>query len=146
MKRFPTFLPLALAASVTLAGCGDSKTEPSLSSDNRSERLQAVRLAQDKWGAHKRAKTADEEAIVGRWNLPPSAHFRLGADGTFTKGGLLNSIEGTYRLRPGGLIELSYPGIFTGRTVVWEMKYRLIGDSLELKESGFWHTWTKATP
>ena len=135
MTKLPTLLPLALAASVTLAGCNSGKKEPSLSSDNRSERLQAVRRAQDKWGAQKRAKTADEEAIIGRWNHPwtSSNYLLLNADGTFQRVALLGSVAGTYRVLPNDVIEMDYQGIL-GR---WEFKYHLIGDTLDLQDGNF---------
>jgi hypothetical protein len=54
MKSF-IVLALALAACVLLAGCGgSSRSKPSLSSTSRSERLEAVRNAQNKYGAGKR--------------------------------------------------------------------------------------------
>src|SRR5437588_4926855 len=103
-----SILPLALAA-LTLAGCGGSSPPPpSLSSNNPSERIEAVRHAQAKYGARKRSEpdvaaeslalATDKAAIVGRWNHPlaDAAYYRFNADGTVTRGALLKSVEGTY--------------------------------------------------
>jgi hypothetical protein len=142
MKRFRALRPLALAVCILLAGCGPTP-EPSLSSTNRSERLQVVRTAQKKWGVSKQVTRApDKEAIVGRWNHPwaDAAYFRFNADGTFKLEGWLGWTEGTYRVLSNNTIEFNYAGIF-GRNVS-EIKYRLNGDTLEVKES-FLSGWLK---
>lgn len=130
MKRRLFTLIVVLAASIFLTGCGGEKPAPSLESDNRNERLQAVRRAQEKWGGIKSEKTADQQAIVGRWNHPwfDSCYYRFNADGTFTKASALGSIDGTYRLLSNDVIEIDQG---FGR---WELKCRVVGDRLEITD------------
>ena len=131
MRKLHTHLPLALAACATLAGCGDTGKKPSLGSGNGRERLQAVRRIQEKYGAVKPAKTADEEAIVGRWNHPvtDTNYIVFNADGTYRWVALLGFQEGTYHLLPTGVIEFVF---HNGKSRV-EQQYRLIDDTLDLQ-------------
>jgi hypothetical protein len=91
------------------------------------------------------APANDREAIVGRWNHPwgAAAHLDFRSDGTFKLTGLLASPEGRYRVLPGGMIELDYPGTFYGRNVV-KVPYRLSGETLELESFGDWVKFTRA--
>jgi len=128
--------PPAVAAAESL---------PGLSSDNPGERLQFVRQAQNKWGEHKPATTADQHAILGRWNHPwgDSAYLTFNADGTFTLVGVLRESEGTYRFLSFDQIELTFPGILYGENVV-PLEYRLLADTLELKNLGAWVPYKRA--
>src|SRR5579871_5488415 len=119
-------LPLALALATGCTG-GSSPPKPALSSVDRSERLEAVRIAQEKYGARpqpvpdaaagRAAPASDAEAIVGRWEHPWTAgcYFRFHADGTFKSVAMLGSAEGTYRLLSQGVIEFNYPTLLTLR-------------------------------
>ncbi|MGH7171805.1 MAG: hypothetical protein ACRELG_16125 [Gemmataceae bacterium] len=140
MKRPLSLLPIALIA-VTLTGCVEDKSGPSVSSHNPRERRQAVRQAQEKWGARQREKTANQEAIIGCWNHPwtNTTYMLFNADGTFKRVSLLITTKGTYRLLSNDVIEMDYQGIL-GR---WEFKYRLVGDTLEIKDGNF-ITYTRA--
>ena len=91
------------------------------------------------------AFAGDKEDILGRWDhlWSDASYFRFNVDGTFKRSALLGTIEGTYRFLSKDVIELNYPGTFYGRNVV-EMKYRLIGDTLELKEAIMWIKYTRA--
>jgi hypothetical protein len=91
------------------------------------------------------APVNDREAIVGRWNHPWSAavHLDFRPDGTVTSVSLRGKDEGTYRLLPGGMIELDLPGIFYGRNVV-KVPYRLTGETLELMSFDAWVKYTRA--
>lgn len=147
-------LPLALALATGCTG-GSSPPKPALSSVDRSERLEAVRIAQEKYGARpqpvpdaaagRAAPASDAEAIVGRWEHPWTAgcYFRFHADGTFRRVALLDSVGGTYFVLSPGVIALDYPGVLYGRNMV-ELKYRLHGDTLELNVSLGWVAYTKA--
>jgi hypothetical protein len=149
MTRLRT-LPLALIALALLAGCGGPAPPPSLTSADRNERLEAVRNAHGKYGAKPPAPAVapakDREAIVGRWDHPWGwrAYLQFNADGTFKAVGLLVSPEGRYRVLPGGMIELDYPGTFYGRNVV-KLEYRLTGETLELMSVDGWVKYTKAS-
>jgi hypothetical protein len=85
------------------------------------------------------AQAGDKEDIVGRWDHPTveSNYVRFYADGTFKSVALLDTAVGKYRLLGDGVIELDTPGIIYGRNQV-EIKYRLSGDTLELKVYGEW--------
>lgn len=141
MKRTLSLLTIAVTV-LAVAGCVEKKPAPSLSSDNPRERLQAARQAQEKWGAHQREKTANQEALVGRWNHPQTdtTYLLFNADGTFKRASLLFTSQGTYRLLSNDVIEMNYQGIL-GR---WEFTYHLIGDALEIEDGNF-ITYTKAT-
>ena len=145
MKRIVLTLPAALMGLV-LTGSVKDKTGPSLSSENPSERLHAIRQAQDKWGGHKPAQTADQHAIIGRWNHPwtESAYIAFDANGTFQMTGWLRVVQGTYRFLSFDDIELNQPGLIYGRTIV-TCQYRLLGDTLELKIYGDWVPYKRAT-
>lgn len=146
MKRLLLTLPAAVMGLVLTSSAKD-KTGPSLSSENPSARLQAVRRTQDKWGDHKPAPTADQRAILGRWNHPwtESAFLTFNADGSFQMNGWLRTVEGTYRFLSYDEIELNQPGLFYGRTIV-RCEYRLLGDTLELKIYGEWVPYKRAAP
>lgn len=131
----------------SMDGNNASESVRALSSDNPNERLQVVRQAQDKWGARKVAQGIDQFAIVGRWNNPvtDAAYFTFNADGTFKNVSLLNDTEGTYRFLSSGVIEFTYAGILYGENVT-QFEYRLLGDTLELKQLGAWIKYHRATP
>jgi len=118
-----------------------------LSSDNPNERLQVVRQAQDKWGAHKVAPGIDQLGIVGRWHNPviDAAYITFNADGTFKNVSLLKDTEGTYRFLSNNEIEFTYPGLLYGQNV-GQLEYRLLGDTLELKQWGTWIKYRRAIP
>ncbi len=149
-----SILPLALALATGCTG-GAPPAKPALSSRDRGERLEAVRLAQEQFGARPQpvpdetaddaAAAADEQAIVGRWEHPltSGSYFRFHADGTFRRVALLDSVGGTYFVLSPGVIALDYPGVLYGRNMV-ELKYRLHGDTLELNVSLGWVAYTKA--
>ena len=84
--------------------------------------------------------------LVGRWNLPwrPWAYNQFNADGTFHSAGLLTSSDGTYRLLPQGVLELTVRTAATKAVV--ELKYRLRGNRLEicLEEPDYWQAYTRA--
>ncbi len=117
-----------------------------MSSDNPNERLQVARQAQDKWGAHKVAPGIDQLPIVGRWNNPviDAAYITFNADGTFKNVSLLKDTEGTYRFLSNNEIEFTYPGMLYGQNV-GQLEYRLLGDTLELKQWGTWIKYRRAT-
>ena len=81
----------------------------------------------------------DEEDIVGRWDHPTveASYIRFNADGTYKWVAVLNQEMGKYRFLGKEVIELDAPGVFYGRNQV-EVKYRLAGDTLELKLLGTW--------
>jgi hypothetical protein len=85
------------------------------------------------------ATAGDKEDIVGRWDSPSSdkAYIRFNADGTFKDVYLLGSTEGKYRILSKEIIELDTPGALYGRNVS-EVKFKLDGDTLELKVYGQW--------
>jgi len=85
------------------------------------------------------ARADDKDDIVGRWDHPTveASYIRFNADGTFKWVALLNTEEGKYRLLGKEVIEFDTPGFFYGRNQV-EIKYRLSGDTLELKLFGEW--------
>ena len=91
------------------------------------------------------ATAADNDKIVGRWDnaLSDVAYLRLNDDGTFKDVALLGSKEGKYRILSGDVIELDWPGTLYGRNTV-EIKYKLDGDTLELKLSGQWVKYKRA--
>ena len=135
---------LALTLALAAGGCAPPPPPPNLSSSNRNERLQAVRQVQEKWGATKPSKTANEQTIVGRWNHPwfDSVYLLFNADGTYRRTYSIRSDDqGTYCLLSDDILELNCPG-FLGR---WEYKYRLVGDTLEIKLGRF-VTYTRAKP
>ncbi len=123
-----------------------SESVRALSSDNPNERLQIVRQAQDKWGARKVAKDIDQLPIVGRWNNPviDAAYITFNADGTFKNVSLLKDTEGIYRFLSNDVIEFTYPGLLYGENV-GQLEYRLLGDTLELKQWGTWIKYRRAT-
>ena len=85
------------------------------------------------------AQAGDKEDIVGRWDhsTVEGVYIRFYADGTFKEVALLNRTEGNYRLIGLEVIEVDIPGLIYGRNR-GEMKYRLSGDTLELKVFGEW--------
>jgi hypothetical protein len=91
------------------------------------------------------AQAGDKEDIVGRWDHPytDAAYIRFYADGTYKSVALLGSQVGKYRLLGDGVIELDVPGTFYGRNQ-GEIKYRLSGDTLELKLFGEWIKYKRA--
>jgi hypothetical protein len=91
------------------------------------------------------APAGDKEDIVGRWDNPISdaAYIRFNADGTFKEVALLGTQTGTYRILGDGVIEFETPGIFYG-TNKNEVKYKLNGDTLELKIVGEYVKYTRA--
>ncbi len=142
MTRTLVSLLLIAVTALSVSGCVENKSAPSLSSDNPRERLQAVHHAQEKWGTWQSGKTANQEAIVGRWNHPwtDGTYTLFNADGTFKRVAVLGSTQGTYRLLSNDVIEMNYEGIL-GR---WEFHYHLIGDKLEIEDGNF-VTFTRAT-
>jgi hypothetical protein len=147
MKRYSS-LPLITLIFLAVTGCG-SRPAPQLTSPDRTERVEAVRSAQNQYGAQPAADRpvphGDKDAIVGRWNHPwtGATYFRFNADGTYHQSGLLFSSDGTYRLLPNGRIEFSSVMTLSGRRAA-EMKYRLSGDTLELQQFGDWLAYTRA--
>jgi hypothetical protein len=85
------------------------------------------------------ALAGDKEDIVGRWDHPTKddAYIRFNADGTIRAGAPSRMLEGKYRLLGDGVIEFDTPGLIWGRNKE-EIKYRLSGDTLELKIAGEW--------
>lgn len=85
------------------------------------------------------AQAGDKEDIVGRWDhsIVEASYIRFNADGTFKWVALLNTDEGKYRFLGKEVIEFDTPGIIYGRNQR-EIKYRLSGDTLELKIAGEW--------
>ncbi len=142
--RLLLILLVLLLICLLLTGCVEDKPGPSLSSQNPSERLQAVRQAQDKWGVEKHALTADRHDIVGRWNhhWNDAVFMLLNADGTYKDVALLGQTEGTYRLLSNDEIEFTSPGFF-GQNV-GTREYRLLGNTLELKILGEWVPYKRA--
>jgi hypothetical protein len=141
--------PRDIGTEILLSSDGNdaSGSVRALSSDNSNERLQLVRQAQDKWGAHKVAQGIDQFAIVGRWNNPviAAASITFNADGTFKNVSLLKDTEGTYHFLSNDVIEFTYPGMLYGENVT-QFEYRLLGDTLELKQLGAWIKYHRATP
>jgi hypothetical protein len=80
------------------------------------------------------ACAGDKEDIVGRWDNPVTdkSYIRFNEDGTFKWVCLLETSEGKYRFIGKEVIELDTPGVLYGRNQT-EIKYRLNGDTLELK-------------
>jgi hypothetical protein len=158
MKRFATVLTVTLII-LALPGCVQDKPAPRLDSSDRTERIEAVRQAQNRYGRRAApaenqpaqpppvpavqpmpsllaiALAGDNVPIVGRWNhsWTDSSYVQFNADGTFKWVALLRTAQGTWRLLSADTVEMDFPGIFYGRTVV-EIKYRLNGNTLELDE------------
>jgi hypothetical protein len=147
MKRYFSILPLALIV-LALTGCRESRSGPQLTSPDRTERVEAVRDAQNRYGAQPAADrpvpAGDKEALVGRWNHPwtAAAYFRFEENGRYHHKLLLGSIDGSYKLLPNGVIQLNSSDP-SGDDVL-EMKYRLSGDTLELQQFGNWLAYTRA--
>ena len=87
----------------------------------------------------------DRQDILGRWDNPltDAAYIRFSDDGTFKDVGLLKVTEGTYRFISSEVLEWRFPGVIYGENVV-EIKYRLNGDTLELKLLGNWVKYSRA--
>ena len=85
------------------------------------------------------ARADDKDDIVARWDHPTveASYIRFNADGTFKWVALLNTAEGNYRFLGKEVIEIDTPGIIYGRNQA-EVKYRLSGDTLELRLLGQW--------
>jgi hypothetical protein len=67
MKPYPSILPLALTV-LALTGCHESSSGPQLTSPDRTERVEAVRYAQNQYGVRPtpdRRAAAGKEAIAG---------------------------------------------------------------------------------
>jgi len=88
---------------------------------------------------------SDKELIVGRWDHPISddAYIRFYKDGTYKWVGVLTSVEGKYRFLSEEVIEFDEPGLLYGRNVS-EGKYRLSGNTLELRVGGEWIKYKRA--
>ena len=131
MTRTMSFLAIAL----TLTGCVEDKPAPRLSSPNRSERIEAVKVARDKYGTRAPASPAvnipaetpsqgfmlppnlfrlqpagDDQAIVGSWNHSTRKHldyFQFAANGTFKEVAELNTTKGNWCLLSADTIQFS---------------------------------------
>jgi hypothetical protein len=166
MKTYAILLSLAVSL-LTLPGCVEDKPAPRLTSPDREERLEAVRAAQNQYGAQPAAADPNTPSrhdaepagelrssplitkpmegalsetppsIVGRWNLPwrPWAHSQFNADGTFHMETLTDSANGTYRLLPEGVLQLTMRRNSVPKVI--ETKYRFNDDRLEL----WWGYW-----
>jgi len=90
------------------------------------------------------ARADDKDDIVARWDFPTKedSYFRFNADGTFKAALGLRTFEGKYRLLGKEVIEFDTPGVIYGRNQE-EIKYRLSGDTLELKIAGEWRKLTR---
>jgi hypothetical protein len=90
-------------------------------------------------------RAGDKEDLVGRWDhcRTDESYIRFNADGTYKWVALYGNAEGKYRLLPGGVIEFDTPGLIYGRNQT-EIKYRLNGDTLELKVFGDWVKYPRA--
>lgn len=90
------------------------------------------------------AHAGDKEDIVGRWDHPlgDRHYIRFYEDGTFKEVAPLNSVEGKFRFLSKEVIEFDTPGVFYGRDKM-EVKYRLDGDTLELKIDGKWTKYSR---
>jgi hypothetical protein len=87
----------------------------------------------------------DSHEIIGRWDNPvsDSAYIRFNNDGTFKEVALLKTTEGTYRFLSKEVMEWRFPGVIYGENIV-EIKYRLYGDTLELKLLGNWVKYSRS--
>ena len=90
------------------------------------------------------AHAGDKEDIVARWDHPFSDqhYLRLNDDGTFKWVAPLGTSEGKYSFLSKEVIEFDTPGVFYGRNKT-EIKYRLNGDTLELKLYGQWTKYSR---
>ncbi len=84
-------------------------------------------------------RAGDKEDIVARWDnaVTDNAYIRFNDDGTFKEVTILGTTEGKYCLLSKEAIELDVPGLLYGRNVT-EFKYKMSGDTLELKLLGQW--------
>jgi len=90
------------------------------------------------------AKAGDEIDLIGRWDLDKfDAYFiRFNTDHTVRIGGPRGFQEGTYRVSDDGVVELRT--LEGGKVKRVERKYRLRGDTLELKIGAIWKTYKRA--
>jgi hypothetical protein len=79
------------------------------------------------------ARAGDAEEILGRWDNPltEDSYYDFKPDGTLKYVYLFGSRDCTYKLLPGGLLEIEEPGTFFGRNKS-QAPYRLRGDILEI--------------
>jgi hypothetical protein len=91
------------------------------------------------------AQAGDAEDIVGRWDNPlnDAAYIRFNADGTYKDVFLLGSREGKYRLLSKEVMEFDVPGAIYGRNLI-EKKFKLDGDTLEVKVGDQWVKYKRA--
>jgi hypothetical protein len=136
MKRFAAIL-MVILTTLALSGCVQDKPAPRLDSSDRTERIEAVRQAKNKYGVHaapvenKPAQplpapavlpavlpvlrfddgpAGDRQAIVGRWHLRGDMgdeYFQFEANGTFKEEDVINTTRGNWRLLSPDTIELS---------------------------------------
>jgi len=85
------------------------------------------------------ARADDKDDIVARWDHPTKddSYIRFKDDSTFKAVAVPRTVEGKYRFLGKEVIEFDTPGIIYGRNQE-EIKYRLSGDTLELKIAGEW--------
>ncbi len=158
---------------LTLAGCVEDKPAPRLDGPERNERIDANKEVRKGFGADAPAAPfapamtppplffgqrpgGDGRAIVGRWILRAYDllySWTFDADGTCKQAVqiplpnhqllLIHEAPGTYRLLPKDEIELTFQRGPNDRPVL-KLKYRLSGDTLEVKEGSDWHSFKRA--
>ena len=159
-----------LIHAVTLlaaTGCVEDKPAPRLSSPDRSERVEAVKVARNKYGARAPAAPTVSKpakppapviipstlspkdidlALVGRWtgSWLRCSDYQFAADGTYTNDTLLYTFKGTWTT--------PYPGTLVCRYSVFgaydfrQYTYRVKGDTLELDNGLDRFAYTKEHP
>jgi hypothetical protein len=85
------------------------------------------------------AKADDTKDLVGRWDHPTTDewYIRFNADGTFKEASFLGTYDGTYRFLSKEVIELTFTKVLFAKRVI-EVKYRLTGDTFEMKLKDNW--------
>jgi hypothetical protein len=164
MKRFVAVLTVTLTI-LALPGCVNDKPAPRLDSPDRTERIEAVRQARNRYGTRAPAAPTVSEpaktpapvitpptllsngidpALVGLWkgSWVRCEDYQFAADGTYTCDTLLYTFKGTWIVQPPDTLACRY-SVF-GSYFNQHFKYRIKGDTLELYDGFTWFAYTKA--
>ena len=91
------------------------------------------------------ARAEEKNSLIGRWDYHKTDlyYIRFCPNGTFRLVAATVFLEGRYRLLSGGVVELNIISANRRRRTN-EIKYRLTGDTLQLKLEARWCTYKRA--